>query len=45
MCKTQHYIDCAWWHMPVTPALRRQRQKDQKLKVILREFKETVWDT
>lgn len=34
----QRHINQAWWCVPVAPALLRQRQMDQKHKVILSYF-------
>jgi hypothetical protein len=28
----QHHIKLTWWCLPVIPALKRQKQKDQKFK-------------
>lgn len=30
----QHHINSVWWYKPELPVLRRQRQEDQKFKII-----------
>lgn len=44
---SQSNVNWASWYVPITPALRRRRWKDQKSKIILsyRVNSRPVWDT